>query len=139
MKRESEDNGIHKLPSRRFAKLLEIVFCRLNSFLPLTYKFTDFCGSGALMLSSNNISDLVTGVSANTSCSGTDVTATVGFPRGQASIQDWAPYVYVPGTDKTYTTNISTNNPIYTCGHTGTPGVAAKCFNEYGTFGATNV
>ncbi|WYZ35403.1 hypothetical protein EsH8_X_000050 [Colletotrichum jinshuiense] len=85
------------------------------------------------------ISDMDTDFAANTSCSGTDVTATVGFPSGLTGIQNWSPFVYIPQIDTTYTANISTENPIYTCGHIGTPGIGAKCFDLAGTFTATTV
>ncbi|KAF9870564.1 hypothetical protein CkaCkLH20_11870 [Colletotrichum karsti] len=84
--------------------------------------------------------DTNTGVSANNTCTRygqpTDVTATVAVPGG---IQNIAPYVYIPGIDTTYTADITTADPQYTCAHSGTPGSGVKCISGSGTFTATAV
>ncbi|GKT90144.1 hypothetical protein Ct61P_07994 [Colletotrichum tofieldiae] len=132
-------------PRTVFFQYFGNVVAQTEAFNPnnLTFSFTLTYTDGTNYRCST-YHDLNTDISANTTCNGTfgqasDVTATVGFPSGEASIQDWAAYAYNPYVNKTYTASISTENPIYTCGHSGTPGVPAKCFNEYGYFLATSI
>ncbi|KAL0933743.1 uncharacterized protein CTRU02_210542 [Colletotrichum truncatum] len=84
--------------------------------------------------------DTNTGVSANNTCTykgqPSDVTATVAVLGG---IQNIAPSVYMPATETTYTANITTANPQYSCAHSGTPGSGVKCITTSGTFTATAV
>jgi hypothetical protein len=74
-------------------------------------------------------------VSANTTCTSwngevrEDVHATVTFPDGQAGIQNFSPWVYL-SNGYTATANISTANPDYVCGHSGTEGVGAQCIGD---------